>query len=50
MSGFVGNNYKEGRGPLKAIEGLCAMMAPSKWGSGYEPLLRMGGGMGGGWI
>ena len=25
------------------------MMAPSEWGSGYEPLLRMGGGMGGGW-
>ena len=36
---------KEGRGPLKALEGLCAMMAPSEWGSGYEPLLRMGGGI-----
>ena len=24
-------------------------MAPSEWGSGYEPLLRMGGGMGCGW-
>ena len=35
---------KGGWGPLKAIEGLCAMMAPSEWGSGYEPLLRMGGG------
>ena len=32
---------KGGRGPLKAIEGLCAMMAPSEWGSGYEPLLRL---------
>ena len=41
---------KGGWGPLKAIEGLCAMMAPSEWGSGYEPLLRMGVGMGGGWI
>ena len=39
---------KGGRGPLKALEGLCAMMAPSEWGSGYEPLLRMGVGMGGG--
>ena len=44
---------KGGGGPLKAIEGLCAMMAPSEWGSGYEPLLRMGVGMGGrtgGWV
>ena len=44
---------KRGRGPLKALEGLCAMMAPSEWGSGYEPLLRMGVGIGGrmgGWV
>ena len=44
---------KGGSGLLKAIEGLCAMMAPSEWGSGYEPLLRMGVGMGGrmgGWV